>query len=180
MKHRSTEGFEQDYHAQIALDQASLLIVGVSLSNHPSDQHEAEPTLDSIPPDRELADAAALDTGYFSEANSAALERREIEPYIATARDPHHPSWWERFAETPAPPADDASPKLKMAYKLKTAMGQAIYRLRKCTVEPVIGSIKEVIGFGQFWLRGEQAVTGEWCLVCLAFNLKRLHTLLAG
>ncbi len=180
MKHSSTEGFEQDYNAQIAVDQASLLVVGVSLSNHPNDQQEAEPTLDAISPDLGTPEAAALDAGYFSEANIAAFERREIDPYIATGRDPHHPSWWERFAEAPAPPADDASPKLKMAYKLKTALGQAIYRVRKCTVEPVIGIIKEVLGFRQFSLRGEQAAAGEWCLVCVAFNLKRLHTLLQG
>ena len=180
MKHSSSEGFEQDYNAQIAVDQASLLIVGESLSNHPTDQHEADPTLDAIPPDLGTPDAAALDTGYFSTANIAAFERRDIEPYIATGRDPHHPSWQDRFAALPAPPADDASPMVKMAYKLKTVLGKAIYGLRKCTVEPVIGIIKEVLGFRQFSLRGEQAAGGEWCLVCLAFNLKRLHTLLTG
>src|SRR5262249_12353677 len=78
------------------------------------------------------------------------------------------------------PPAEDASAKVKMAYKLKTVLGKAIYSLRKCTVEPVIGMIKEVLGFRQFWLRGEQAAAGEWDLVCLAFNLKRLHSLLQG
>ena len=180
MKHRSTEGFEQDYNAQIAVDQDSLLIVGESLSNHPTDQHEAEPTLDAIPPELGTPDAAALDTGYFSQANIAVFERRAIDPYIATGRDPHHPSWWERFDRLPAAPPDDASPKVKMAYKLKTAIGKAIYGLRKCTVEPVIGIIKEVMGFRQFSLRGEHASAGEWCLVCLAFNLKRLHTLLQG
>ena len=64
-----------------------------------------------------------------------------------------------------------------MAYKLRTDIGQAIYRLRKCTVEPVIGIIKEVLGFRQFSLRGLTAAAGEWVLVCLAFNLKRLHVL---
>ena len=64
-----------------------------------------------------------------------------------------------------------------MAFKLQTEIGKAIYRLRKCTIEPVIGIIKEVLGFRQFWLRGQKAVGGEWCLVCLAFNLKRLRTL---
>lgn len=64
-----------------------------------------------------------------------------------------------------------------MAYKLKTEIGQAIYRLRKRTVEPVIGIIKEVLGFRQFSLRGLAAAAGEWCLVCLAFNLKRWHIL---
>jgi transposase len=180
MKHRSTEGFEQDYNAQVAVDQDSLLIVGESLSNHPTDQREAEPTLDAIPPEVGSPAAGAMDNGYFSEANIAASERRGIEPYIATGRDPHHPSWRHRFAALPAPPADDASPTVKMAYKLKTVLGKAIYGLRKCTVEPVIGIIKEVLGFRQFSLRGEKAAAGEWCLVCLAFNLKRLHTLLQG
>ena len=180
MKHSSTEGFEQDYNAQIAVDQASLLVVGESLSNHPNDQQEVEPTLDAISPALGTPEAAALDAGYFSAANIALFERRAIESYIATGRDPHHSSWWERFAEAPEPPADDASPKVKMAYKLKTALGHAIYRVRKCTVEPVIGIIKAVLGFRQFSLRGEQAAAGEWCLVCVAFNLKRLHILLQG
>jgi transposase len=180
MKHRSTEGFEQDYNAQIAVDQASLLVVGVALSNHPTDQHEAAPTLDAIPPEIGPPSAVAMDNGFFSAANIAACERRGIDPYIATGRDPHHPSWQERFATLPAPPADDASPTVQMAYKLKTVIGKAIYGLRKCTVEPVIGIIKEILGFRQFSLRGEQAAAGEWCLVCVAFNLKRLHTLLQG
>src|SRR5439155_9049142 len=99
MKHSSTEGFEQDYNAQIAVDQESLLVVGHSLSNHPTDQQEVEPTLDSIPPSLGSPEAAALDAGYFSEANLAIFERLSIDPYIATGRDPHHPSRWERFAE---------------------------------------------------------------------------------
>jgi hypothetical protein len=67
-----------------------------------------------------------------------------------------------------------------MAYKLRTEIGQEIYKLRKSTVEPVIGIIKEIMGFRQFSLRGLAAAAGEWCLVCLAFNLKQLHVLLAG
>jgi transposase len=179
-KHSRTEGFEQDYNAQLAVAQASLLIVGLSLSNHPTDQQEVEPTLDAIAPELGLPCAGALDTGFFSAANIQACERRGIDPYIATRRDPHHLSWQERFAVLPSPPKDDASPRVKMAYKLKTALGKVIYGLRKCTVEPVIGIIKEVLGFRQFSLRGEQAASGEWWLVCLAFNLKRLHTLLQG
>jgi hypothetical protein len=64
-----------------------------------------------------------------------------------------------------------------MAYQLRTEIGQAIYRLRKCTIEPVIGIIKEILGFRQFSLRGLNAAPGEWCLLCLAYNLKRMHTL---
>ena len=67
-----------------------------------------------------------------------------------------------------------------MAYKLKTEVGKAIYRLRKCTVEPVLGIIQEVLGFRQFLLRGMAVVAGEWTLVCLGFNLKRMHRLHEG
>jgi hypothetical protein len=180
MKHRSTEGFEQDYNAHIAVDQASLLIVGHARSNHPTEQSELEPTLDAIPSDLGPPKAAALDAGYFREATIDICARRAVEPYIATGGDPHPPRWWERFAELPAPPPEAASPKVKMAYKLKTVLGKAISGLRKCTVEPLIGIIKEVLGFRQFALRGEVAAAGEWCLVCLTFNLKRLPTLLGG
>jgi transposase len=177
MKNPTDAGFEQDYNAQIAVDQGSLLIVGSALSNHPNDSQEAEPTLGAIAPALGTPDAAALDAGYFGPATLAACARRGIEPYIATGRDPHHPSWQQRFAPLPDLPPEDASSQVKMAYKLKTALGKAIYSARKCTVEPVIGIIKEVLGFRQFSLRGEQAAAGEWCLVCLAFNLKRFHTL---
>ncbi len=80
MKHRSTLGFEQDEHAQVAHDQQSLLIVGQSLSNHPTDQREVEPTLDAIPAEIGRPSAGALDNGYFSESTIAACERRAIDP----------------------------------------------------------------------------------------------------
>jgi transposase len=177
MKNPTDQGFEQDYNAQIAVDQTSLLIVGHALSNHPNDTHAAEPTLAAIPPELGTPDAAAMDQGYWSPATLEACERRGIEPYIATGRDPHHPSWRERFAPLPDPPPAEASPQVRMAHKLKTALGKAIYGARKYTVEPVLGIIAEVLGFRQFSLRGQAAAAGEWCLVCLAFNLKRFHTL---
>ena len=180
MKNSNNKGFDQHYNAQVVVDQNSFLIAAHTLSNHPTDRNEAIPTLDAIPPQVGKPEAGALDAGYFSEHNITEMERRGIEPYIATGREPHYKSWRIRFAELPAPPPEDATPKVKMAYKLRTEIGQAIYRLRKSTVEPVIGIIKEVLGFRQFSLRGLAAAAGEWCLVCLAFNLKRLHVLLAG
>ena len=180
MKSSTHAGFEQDHNAQVAVDQGSLFIVGWALSNHPNDSQEAEPTLSTIPAAIGTPEAAALDAGYFGPATLAACARRGIEPYIATGRDPHHPSWQQRFAPLPDPPPEDASPQVKMAYKLKTALGKAIYGARKYTVEPVIGIIKEVLGFRQFSLRGVQAGAFEWCLVCLASNLKRFHTLSWG
>jgi len=125
-------------------------------------------------------EAAALDAGYASEHNIQQLEARGIEPYIATGRDQHRRSLQEWFAAQPTPPAEEVSPMIKMAYKLKTDLGKHIYGLRKSTVEPVIGIIKETLGFRQFSLRGLWAVTGEWCLVCLAYNLRRLHVMVAG
>lgn len=177
MKNSTNQGFDQDYNAQVAVDQESMLIVGQSLSNHPNDQAEAKPTLESIAPEVGRPAAAALDAGYFSATNIALFQSRGIIPYIATGREPHQKSWQERFAGEPGPPPEDASPQVQMAYQLKTVIGKAIYGARKCTVEPVIGIIKEVLGFRQFSLRGAVAAAGEWCLVCLAFNLKRLHSL---
>ena len=179
MKNSADQGFDQHYNAQAAVEQVSGLIVAMGLSNHPNDKAEALPTLDALAPELGQPLAAALDNGFFSEANIAGMEARGIEPYIATGREPHNKSWQERVAEQPAPPPADATPIVKMAYKLRTDIGQAIYRLRKCTVEPVIGIIKEILGFRQFSLRGLPAAAGEWCLVCLAFNLKRLHILMA-
>jgi transposase len=180
MKNSTNDGFDQHYNVQAAVEQESVLIVANTLSNHATDRGEAIVTLDAIPAELGKPPAGALDAGYFSEHNITEMEARGIDPYIATGREPHHKSWKARFAGMPAPPPEDASPKVKMAYKLKTDIGKAIYGLRKSTVEPVIGIIKEVLGFRQFSLRGLTAAGGEWCLVCLAFNLKRLHVLLAA
>ena len=180
MKNSTDQGFDQAYNVQTVVDQETLLIVGNRVTNHPNDKQEAIPTLDAVPAALGIPQAAAGDNGFFSAENVAQLEARGIDSYLATGREPHHKSWREYFAAAPTPPPADASPIVTMAYKLRTELGQAIYRLRKCTVEPVIGIIKEVLGFRQFSLRGLGAVAGEWCLVCLAFNLKRLQVLLAS
>jgi len=180
MKNSTDDGFDQHYNVQAAVDQDSLLIVATALSNPPNDKQEAVPTLEALSAELGQPQAGALDNGYWSESNVRAFETRGIEPYIATGREAHHKSWRTFFAADPVPPAEDASPKVKMAYKLQTEIGKAIYRLRKCTVEPVIGIIKEVMGFRQFSLRGLASAAGEWCLVCLAFNLRRLHVLMMG
>jgi transposase len=178
MKNSTNKGYDQHYNPQVAVEQESLLIVAHTLSNHPNDRRELQPTLDAIPSELGTPDTASADNGYFSENNVAACEARGIDPLIATGREPHHRSWQTYFAELPAPPPEDATLTVKMAYKLQTEIGRAIYGLRKCTVEPVIGVIKEILGFRQFSLRGLAKAAGEWCLVCLAWNLKRLHVLL--
>ena len=180
MKNSNNKGFDQHYNAQVAVEQDSRLIVANTLSNHTSDTGEALPTVDAIPAAIGKPQGAALDNGYWSPTNVEGLDARGIDPYIATGRDRHHHSWQERFAQEPEPPPQDASLIVKMAYKLKTEIGKQIYGLRKSTVEPVIGIIKETLGFRQFSLRGLLAVAGEWCLVCLAYNLKRLQVLMSS
>ena len=177
MKNSNNAGFDQHYNVQAGVDQTSLMIVAMTLSNHTNDKQEVEPILDAIPPEVGKPAAAAFDNGFFSADNVAACENRGITPYIATGREPHHVSWESFLEELGDPPGAAATPKEKMAYQLRTEIGQTIYRRRKCTVEPVIGIIKEVLGFRQFSLRGLVAAAGEWCLVCLAFNLKRMFTL---
>ena len=180
MKNANNSGFDQHYNTQVVVDHDSRLIVGHWLCNQPNDKQAALPTIDTVPPAVGRPKKANLDTGYFSENNIVGLEERGIDPHIATGRSSHHQGWRAFFLDNPDPPTEDASVKEKMAYKLRTKIGDALYRLRKSTVEPVIGIIKAVLGFRQFSLRGLFAAAGEWTLVCLAYNLKRLHTLQIG
>ena len=180
MKNANNSGFDQHYNAQVVVDHDSRLIVGTWLCNHTNDKQAALPTIDTVQPQLGKPQAANLDTGYFSQDNINGLQDRGIDPYVATGRSPHHQSWRAYFLDNPDPLAEDASVKEQMAYKLRTEIGDALYRLRKSTVEPVIGIIKEVLGFRQFSLRSLLAAGGEWTLVCLAYNLKRLHTLQLG
>lgn len=177
MKNSNNAGFDQHYNAQVGVDQESRIIVAATLSNHPNDKQEVKSILDAIPLEIGIPAAAAFDNGFFSAENIIICEKRGITPYIATGREPHHMSWESFFEELGDAPKAEATPKEKMAYQLRTDIGQTIYRLRKSTVEPVIGIIKEIMGFRQFSLRGLAAALGEWCLVCMAYNLKRMCTL---
>jgi hypothetical protein len=172
-------GFEQAYNAQAAVDVNTMLIVAQHVSQHPNDKQEVAPALDqleAVAPVIGTAEAMIADTGYFSAANVEACHDHRVEPYIAAGRDAHYPSLTERLRE-PLPLADDASAVDRMKHRLRTAEGRAVYATRKCTVEPTFGIIKSVLGFRQFLLRGVQHVQHEWTLVCIGWNLKRLHRL---
>ena len=172
-------GFEQCYNAQAVVAADSLLVVAVTVTQAPNDKNRIEPILDGIDalPD-ELGDVDRLlaDTGYFSAANVGACEAAGIEPMIASGRQPHHPPLGERFGPDPAPP-EDPTPVEAMAHRLKTRAGRDLYALRKQIPEPVFGIIKSVMGFRQFLLRGLDKVRGEWSLVTMAWNMKRLFVL---
>jgi transposase len=175
-------GFDQCYNAQAAVAAGSLLVVAVDVVQAPNDKRQVAPMLDKIGAlPKELGDPETLlaDTGYFSQANVEACEKAGIEPLIAMGRQPHHPPLSERFA--PAPPApENPTPVEAMAHRLKTKEGKALYALRKHTPEPVFGVIKSALGFRQFSLRGLEKVRGEWSLVTMAWNLKRMFVLAAA
>lgn len=101
----------------------------------------------------------------------------KIEPLIALGRERHHAGWRKRFAAAPKAPPRDATPLERMAHRLKTPTGRKLYALRKQTAEPVFGIIKSAMGFRQFLLRGMRNVKGEWNLVTLSWNIKRMFAL---
>ena len=172
-------GFEQCYNAQAAVDVATMLVVATGLTQAPNDKEQVAPMLETLKAQAAVlgtAERLIADTGFSSEKNIKACEAAGIEPLIAVARDEHHPGWRERHSE-PLPLPTDATLMQAMAHKLKTKAGRAAYALRKQTVEPVFGIIKSVMGFRQFLLRGLAGARGEWSLVCLAWNLKRMAVL---
>jgi len=172
-------GFEQAYNAQASVDIATMLMVGQHVSQNPNDKQEVAPALavlSSLPDDLGSIAKAAADSGYFSKDNTQHFEKAGIEPYLPNGRQHHNPTLEERFAKAPEAPKDPDSVDA-MAHRMKTEAGKKFYAQRKSTVEPVFGIIKEVMGFRRFMLRGLDAVQGEWVLVCMAFNLKRLCVL---
>jgi len=180
MKNVNNSGFDQRYNVQVIVDHDSRLIVGHWLCDHANDKRAALPTIDTVLPELGQPKAADLDAGYFSQDNIDDVQACGIDPHIATGRSSHHWGWRAYLMGNPDPPTEDASAREKMAYRLRTEIGKALNRLRKSTVEPVIGFVKDVLGFRQFSLRGLSAAGGEWTLVCLAYDLKRLHTLQIG
>jgi transposase len=172
-------GFEQCYNAQAAVAEGSLLVVATDVVAAPNDKQQIEPMLGKIAAlPEELGDTETLlaDSGYFSAGNVSACEAAGIEPLIAMGRQPHHPPLAERFADTPPAP-ENPTPVEAMAHRLKAPEGRKLYALRKQTPEPVFGIIKSVLGFRQFRLRGLDKVRGEWSLVTMAWNIKRMFTL---
>ena len=175
------KGFEQSYNAQAAVDTESMLIVATTMAQVATDKQQVEPMLKVItqlPEELGSVENLLTDNGYFSAANVEHCLQANIEPLLAAGRDKHHPHWEDRFTEPPAL-AEPASEVDRMKHRLKTIQGRKLYGLRKQTVEPVFGIIKSVMGFRQFLLRGLDSVRGEWNLVTMAWNIKRMAVLAA-
>ncbi len=172
-------GFEQAYNGQAAVDIESMLIVENHITQQSNDKLEVTPALENLsrlPDNLGSVDTLLADTGYFSADNVEKCETNDVVPYIAVERQRHNAPPQDRFTE-PEALTGPADPVTEMKHRLKTIAGKAEYAKRKCTVEPVFGIIKAAMGFRQFLLRGIDRVAGEWDLVCIAYNIKRLHAL---
>ncbi len=173
-------GFEQAYNAQAGVDVKTHLIVEQHVTQHTNDKQEIEPALAAIgqlPKALGEAENLLADTGYFSEANVEKCMKASLVPFIPEKREKHNSPLMDRFREDPEPP-QDATVVQAMKHRLQTREGKAVYAERKSTVETVFGIIKHVLEFRQFLLRGLDSVQCEWSLVCIGWNLKRMHTLM--
>jgi transposase len=172
-------GFDQCYNAQAVVAEGSLLVVATDVVQAPNDKQQLEPMLGKLtglPEGLGKVGELLADNGYFSEANVNACTAAGIQPVIAMGREAHHLSLAERFADDPPAP-ENPTPLEAMHHRFQTKDGKKRYALRKQTPEPVFGIIKSVLGFRQFLLRGLDKVRGEWNLVTMAWNLKRMFAL---
>ena len=182
MKAGNGQHFEQAYNAQAAVDVDSRLIVGNRVSQAPNDKKELVATVESIPSQVGRPETVLTDSGFYSQQAVKQIEQTpEGQPsgttvYAAMDKKDHHRNVadLEKKDEPQAPPPG-ADMRDIMRQRLRTKQGKAKYKLRQQTVEPVFGIIKSAMGFRQFLLRGLKKVSLEWELICLAYNLKRLH-----
>jgi transposase len=173
-------GFDQCYNAQAVVAAGSMLIVATEVTQAVNDKRQLLPMIEKLqglPKELGRAKRILADSGYLSQDNVERCAAAKIEPLIAMGRSPHHTSWKQRFAAAPKSPPDSATPLQKMAHRLKTPQGRKLYALRKQTPEPVFGIIKSVMGYRQCLLRGLEHVKGEWNLVALSWNIKRMFAL---
>lgn len=175
---KSHGGFEQCYNPQAAVDVEDMLIVGTVMTNKATDTESLLDTIDDVQHNtNDQPGSVIADTGYMSEENVAGCEQRGIDPYFAVGRDKHNVPLKKRLGKTGRAPKGLSPTRKRMWQKVHDEFGKELYKMRMCTVEPVFGIIKEMMGFRRFMLRGIEKVTGEWNLVCLAYNMKRLHSI---
>jgi Transposase DDE domain len=177
----NNKGWDYCGNAQASVDGAYQIIVACDVTAAANDKQQAEPMAQLIVTQLEQAGIAiptdttgaaqkipaTYDSGYYSEAAAAAVEQLGFDPYMATGRQRHHGPETE-MAATPT------TAKERMAAKVRTPAGRAVYARRKVIVEPVFGQIKEARGFRRFLLRGLAKIRGEWRLVCLTHNLLKI------
>ena len=172
----SNKGWDQCGNAQ-AVANEDQIILAADVTDQANDKRQAVPMVDQTLENLKAAGveqpvgAAVMDAGYYSEANTKALQQRDVNPHIATERLKHN-------QEIPPVPRGripkDYTAQQRMARKLRTVKGRATYAKRKGIIEPIFGQLKQVLGFRQFSLRGLAAMRGEWRLMCTVHNLLKL------
>jgi transposase len=175
---KGADGFVQAYNAQVVVEEHSQLIVAQAVTQDANDKKQVMPMVAAIKTQAGQTPTQLLaDSGYCSEENLKALEKKPIEVYIATGRQKHGKT------DSPAkrgPLPQGATRVDTMRRKLQTKGGAAVYVARKCIVEPVFGQIKQARGFRQFIMRGIKKVRGEWALVCTTHNILKMYSLCYG
>ena len=176
----ANKGWDQCGNAQAVANEARI-ILAADVTDHANDKRQAVPMMDQARANLDAAGlsqaigAGLMDSGSYSEANTAAREQQGIDPYVATERLKHH----EEIPPVPRGriPAG-LTAKQRMARKLRTKKGRAKDARRKAIIEPIFGQVKQVLGFRQFALRGLAAMRSEWRLMCAVHNLLKLwrHT----
>jgi transposase len=166
---KTNDGFIQGYNGQAAVDAAHQIIVACDLSNQGADSPQMLGMVDQIEATiGQRPEQLSADAGYCSEDNLAGLEERDIDGFVATGRQKHG------TAAAPTGCAKAGTRRAAMAQKLVDQGHSGPYRLRKQTVEPVFGQIKQARGFRQFLLRGLDKVKAEWVLICTVHNLLKV------
>jgi len=175
-------GFEQSYNAQAGVDTDTMMVITAHVTQACNDKREVVPTLEqirSLPAVLGEVKSLITDNGFFSQANVIACNDAGVEPLLALKRESHHTPLAQRFAPD-APQPQTTDPVVQMAHRLGTQAGRTLYGRRKQTVEPVFGIIKRVMGWRQMSMRGLDKAQGEWSLVTMAWNIKRMHVLRAA
>ena len=182
MRKNKRSSYEQSYNAQAVVDaDGSQLVVGGHVSTCASDANELKPALESVPAAVGKPSTVLADSGYVNGDAWDSLEQNEVDLYVAVSRKENHSQ--RQYDYRPTSVTDKPEKVIKdqrlldMREKLRSEAARRLYSKRKQTVEPVFGIIKHVIGFRQFLLRGLAKVRGEWELVRLAYNVKRLWVL---
>ncbi len=182
MRKNKRSSYEQSYNPQITVDaEGSQLILSCRASNNASDSHELAANVESIPATVGKPTAVLADSGYTCEEEVSQVEQQDVDVYMSTGAESKNMQRRHDFRPAHRRKMKDKVLKaqwlLDMKAKLETDAGRALYARRKQTVEPVFGIMKNVMGFRQFNLRGLPKVDGEWLMVSLAYNVKRLWNL---
>jgi transposase len=169
MKDNARKCFVQAYNAQIAVDAHLQVIVAAEVTQQVTDREQLLPMVQSVrTATQNIPEIVTADAGYWDTASLRHSSLAGIQVLVSPDSQTQPPG-----ATLPvnSPQNTEAA---RMREWLASQPGKALYGLRKATVEPVFGQIKEVRGIRRFRLRGLMGVAFEWKLICATHNLLKL------